>query len=121
MLFWFRGLDNFMIFLTGCSGCGSTASSYVISCLKARLVSILCRFAWMLFLIINEVDFPDAVFELLCLQCFQVQFMSCFVSYVGVVAPVLPVQGTLQLVLPVVNAFLRFLHFLFGSKLLPKF
>ena len=32
--------------------------------------------------------------------------MPCFVSYVGAVAPVLPVWGSLRLVLLVVNTFL---------------
>ena len=33
------------------------------------------------------------------------QFMPCFVSYAGAVAPVLPVRETLRLVLLVVNVF----------------
>ena len=95
-----------MIFPTSCNGCCSMASSFVISCLKAVLVYDLLRSAQLLLLVINGVGFPDAVFELLCLQCLKFQFMSCFVSYVGVLAPVLPVWGTLRLVLPVTNAFL---------------
>ena len=95
MLFWFKGLDNFTIFLTSCSGCCSMASSFVISCLKVVLVYDLLRSARLLLLVTNGVGFPDAVFKLLCLQCLKFQFMSCFVSYVGVLAPVLPVWGTL--------------------------
>ena len=95
MLFWFRGLDNFTIFSTSCSGCCSMASSYVISCLKAELIHDLLQSARLLLLVINGVDFHDAVFKLLCLQCLKFQFMSCFVSYVGVLAPVLLVRGML--------------------------
>ena len=47
---------------------------------------------------------------MLCSSCcvynvFKFQFMSCFVSYVGIMRPVLAVRGTLRLVLPVVNEF----------------
>ena len=106
MLFWYRGLDNFTIFPTSCSGCCSVASSYVISCLKAVLVCDFLRSVRLLLLVINGVDFPDAVFKLLCLPCLKFQFMSRFVSYVGVLAPVLPVLGMLRLVLLVADAFL---------------
>ena len=48
---------------------------------------------------------------MLCSSCcfcnvLKFQFISCFASYVGAVAPVIPVQGPLQLVLLVINAFL---------------
>ena len=39
------------------------------------------------------IDFHDAVFELLCLQCLKFQFMLCFVSYLGVFAPVFTCAG----------------------------
>ena len=49
------------------------------------------------------------IFLMLCLSCcfynFQVSVYVIFVSYVGVLAPVLPVRGVLRLVLFVTNAF----------------
>ena len=77
MLLWFRGLDNFTIFLTSCSGCCSMVF-YVIYCLKAGLVYDLLRSVRLLLLVVNGVDFPDAVFELLCLQCFEVSVYVVF-------------------------------------------
>ena len=78
MLFWFRGLDNFTIFPTSCSGCCSMASSCVISCLNAGLVYDLLRSVRLLFLVVNGVYFPDGVFELLCLQCFDISVYIVF-------------------------------------------
>ena len=50
------------------------------------------------------------IFMMLCSSCcvynFEVSVYVVFVSYVGILAPVLPVQGMLRLVLSVMNAFL---------------
>ena len=56
---------------------------------------------------------------MLCLSCYfcnvlKFQFMLCFVSYVGAVAPVLPVRGPLRLVLLVANAFSMIFTFFVG-------
>ena len=66
------------------------------------------------------------IFMMLCSSCcfynFEVSVYVIFVSYVGVLAPVLPVQGVLRLVLLVANAFFGdFYAFGWGFKLLPKF
>ena len=94
-VFWFRGLDNFTIFLTGCSGHGSVVFLLCNICLKAGLVSNSLRFMRLLLLVVERVSSPDAVFEVLFLQCFEVSvyvifcvlcrsYGSCF-TYAGTV------------------------------------
>ena len=49
-----------------------------MSCPRAGLLSNLLRFVRLLLLAANGVDFPDAVFELLLLQCFEVSVYVMF-------------------------------------------
>ena len=91
MLFWFRGLDNFTIFPTGCSGCGFRASSCVISCLKAKgtpfgvlLVIVATVYNWLCWFSLTGGDFLLYVLFLACcllllrlLQLVVLVFVGC--------------------------------------------
>ena len=111
---------NFTISPTSCSG-------------RSPMVSFLCNFVfrlawspvfsnWYDCFCWSQVDQISLMLRSCC--CFwnilAFQFILC-VSYVGAVAPFLPVWELLWLVLLVVNVFSLNLRFLWGFMLLPKF